>query len=114
MPERVHSSDIQLFIDDQRIPSVTSLDFSSEKDLTDLNRLGASHVVDRVLNSNQSTNIDIDVNLTTGATGIDPIYSYQHMQSGFLSTGSFEFKVKDTVGVTTISGWVLTSYSINH
>ena len=113
MPERVHSSDIQLFIDDQRIPSVTSLDFSSEKDLTDLNRLGASHVVDRILNSNQSTTIDIAVNLTTGATGIDPIYSYQHMQSGFLSTGSFNFKAKDTVGVTTISGGVLTSYSIN-
>ena len=86
MPERVHSSDIQLFIDDQRIPSVTSLDFSSEKDLTDLNRLGASHVVDRVLNSNQSTNIDIDVRGVKGAAAYN---------------------------VTTISGGVLTSYSIN-
>ena len=33
--------------------------------------------------------------------------------SGFLSTGFFEFKAKDSVGVTTISGASLTSYSIN-
>ena len=113
MPDRIHSSDIQLFVDDQRIPSVTSLSISSPKSVVDIQRLGASHSVDRILTSNQSTTLTYDVNLTTGATGIDPIYSYQHMKSGFLSTGFFEFKAKDTVGVTTISGASLTSYSIN-
>jgi hypothetical protein len=113
MPDRIHSSDIQLFVDDQRIPSVTSLSISSPKSVVDIQRLGASHSVDRILTSNQSTTLTYDVNLTTGATGIDPIYSYQLMESGFLSTGFFEFKAKDTVGVTTISGASLTSYSIN-
>lgn len=113
MPDRIHSSDIQLFVDDQRIPSVTSLSISSPKSVVDIQRLGASHSVDRILTSNQSTTLTYDVNLTTGATGIDPIYSYQHMKSGFLSTGFFEFKAKDSVGVTTISGASLTSYSIN-
>ena len=113
MPDRIHSSDVQLFVDDQRIPSVTSLSISSPKSVVDIQRLGASHSVDRILTSNQSTTLTYDVNLTTGATGIDPIYSYQHMKSGFLSTGFFEFKTKDTVGVTTISGASLTSYSIN-
>ena len=35
------------------------------------------------------------------------------MQSGFLSTGKFDFTIKDVVGVTTISGGALTDYSIN-
>ncbi len=113
MPDRIHSSDVQLFVDDQRVPSVTSLSISSPKSVVDIQRLGASHSVDRILTSNQSTTLTYDVNLTTGATGIDPIYSYQHMKSGFLSTGFFEFKAKDSVGVTTISGASLTSYSIN-
>ena len=113
MPDRIHASDVQLFVDDQRIPSVTSLSISSPKSVVEIQRLGASHSVDRILTSNQSTTLTYDVNLTTGATGIDPIYSYQNMKSGFLSTGFFEFKAKDSVGVTTISGASLTSYSIN-
>jgi hypothetical protein len=113
MPERVHSSDIQLFVNDQRIPAVQSVRFSSSKELADLRALGSTHVIDRILTSNQSTQIDLQVNLATGATGIDPIYSYQQMQSGFLSTGGFEFKVKDVEGVTTITNGSLINYSIN-
>jgi len=94
MPERVHSSDIQLFVNDQRIPAVQSVRFSSSKELADLRALGSTHVIDRILTSNQSTQIDLQVNLATGATGIDPIYSYQQMQSGFLSTGGFELQSK--------------------
>ena len=116
MPDRIHSSDIQLFVGlgaSVPIPAVTSLSVSSPKSVVDIQRLGASHSVDRILTSNQSTTLSYDVNLTTGATGIDPIYSYQHMQSGFLSTGFLDFKVKDKVGTTTISGATLTSYSID-
>jgi|TARA_R110000824_G_scaffold164018_1_gene340019 hypothetical protein len=75
--------------------------------------LGSSAIADRILDANQSTQINIGINLTTGATGIDPFYSYQQMNSGFLSTGEFDFKVKDAAGVTTISGGSLTSYSLN-
>ena len=116
MPDRIHSSDIQLFVGlgaSVPIPAVTALSISSPKSVVDIQRLGASHSVDRILTSNQSTTLSYDVNLTTGATGIDPIYSYQHMHSGFLSTGFFDFKVKDKVGTTTISGATLTSYSID-
>ena len=113
MPIRVHSSDTQLFVNNQRIPAVTSTTVNSSKKLTDIQRLGASHVVDRVMESEQMSSLSYDVLLTTGATGIDPIYSYQQMNSGFLSTGSFEFTLKDIAGVTTISGASLTSYEIN-
>tara|TARA_Y100001973_G_C5145244_1_gene305058 strand:- start:358 stop:1209 length:852 start_codon:yes stop_codon:yes gene_type:complete len=113
MPERVHSSDIQLFINDQRVPVVTSLSTSSAKSLIDLPQLGVSHIKERILTSNQSTDITFETNLTTGSTGINPIYSFQQMQSGFLSTGEFDFTIKDTAGVTTISGGALTEYSID-
>ena len=89
--ERIHSSDTQLFINDQRVPAVVSLSLSSSKKLTDIQRLGSLNVTNRILNSDQSTKIDIGINLTTGATGIDPFYSFQQMQSGFLSTGEFDF-----------------------
>ena len=111
--DRVHSSDAQLFINDQRIPAVTRLTLSSNKKTTSTRRLGSSAIADRILDANQSTQINIGINLTTGATGIDPFYSYQQMNSGFLSTGEFDFKVKDVAGVTTISGGSLTSYSLN-
>tara|TARA_Y100000004_G_scaffold149679_1_gene171677 strand:+ start:162 stop:1013 length:852 start_codon:yes stop_codon:yes gene_type:complete len=113
MPERIHSSETQVFVDGQRIPAIQSVSINSEKKVTDIPRLGDSHVTERMLNANQTSTVSMDVFLTTGATGIDPIYSYQHMQSGFLSTGKFKFEVKDLAGVTTISGGSLTSYSIN-
>ena len=111
--ERINSTDIQVFIDNQRIPLVKSLSLNSQKKLTDIQTLGASHVTERILNSNQSTSVDLDILLTTGATGIDPFYSFQQMHSGFLSTGGFNFKVKDVAGVTTISGGALTSYELS-
>jgi hypothetical protein len=89
------------------------LSLSSSKKLTDLQRLGSLNVTNRILNSDQSTKIDIGINLTTGATGIDPFYSFQQMQSGFLSTGEFDFKIKDAGGVTTVSGGSLVSYSLD-
>jgi len=110
--ERVHSSDIQVFVNDKRIPAINSLDVNSAKQLEDISRLGVSHVTERILGPNQNSTISLGANLTTGATGIDPFYSFQEMQSGFLSTGAFEFKVKDVAGVTTISGASLTSYSV--
>ncbi len=111
--ERIHSSDVQLFINDQRVPAVDSLALASSKEVTDIGRLGVAHITERMLNANQSTRIDIGINLTTGNTGVSPFYAPQQMQSGFLSTGKFDFKVKDRAGVTTISGGSLTSYSLD-
>ena len=105
--ERIHSSDVQLFVNDQRVPAVESLNLSSSKELTDIPRLGFSHITERMLNADQSTEIDIGIYLTTGNTGVSPFYGPQQMQSGFLSTGKFDFKVKDKLGVTTISGGAL-------
>jgi hypothetical protein len=110
---RVHSSDTQLFVDGQRIPAVDSLGLNSSKATESLSRLGTMNMVERILLPNQETELNYSINLTTGATGIDPFYSYQQMQSGFLSTGSFKFEIKDTVGVTTLSGATLTSYSVD-
>ena len=111
--ERVHSSDIQLFVNNQRVPAVESLSFSSSKEVTDIPALGVSHITERMLNANQSTTLDVGIYLTTGNTGQCPFYGPQQMQSGFLTTGKFDFKIKDNAGVTTISGGTLTSYSLN-
>ena len=111
--ERVHSSDTQVFVNGERIPAINSLSISSSKGVTDIPRLGVSYISDRILNSNQSSQLSIGILLTTGATGIDPFYNYQQRGSGFLSTGKFDFQIKDRAGVTTISGASLTSYSLN-
>ena len=110
--ERIHSSDVQLFVNDQRVPAVESLSLSSSKKVTDIPRLGVSHITERMLNANQSTQIDVGIYLTTGNTGESPFYGPQQMESGFLSTGKFNFKVKDKLGVNIISGGSLTSYSL--
>jgi hypothetical protein len=111
--ERIHSSDVQLFVNDQYVPAVESLNLSSSKKVTNIPRLGFSHIAERMLNADQSTEIEVGIYLTTGNTGVSPFYGPQQMQSGFLSTGKFDFKVKDKLGVNTISGGSLTSYDLN-
>jgi len=112
MPDRIHSSDTQLFINSVSIPAITSLSVDTTKKVTDIRRLGTINVAERVLASNQSTSIDVAMNLATGATGVDPFYQFQQQGAGFLSTGKFRFDIKDTVGVTTVQEASLTSYSI--
>jgi|TARA_R100001086_G_scaffold241734_1_gene168871 hypothetical protein len=111
--ERVHSSDIQVFVNGERIPAINSLSVNTEKELVDIPRLGVSHISDRVLASSQSSSLDMGLLITTGASGIDPFYQCQMAGSGFLNTGKFDFQIKDTVGVTTVSGASMTSYSLN-
>ena len=90
---------------------VKSLSLSSSKELVDLPALGVSHIQERVLAKNQTSTLDLSVIVCTGASGIDPIYKPQQRNFGFLNTGKYEFKIKDTVGVATLSGASLTSYS---
>lgn len=111
--DRIHSSDTQLFIDGSRIPAVNSLSFSTPKEVQDIQRLGTINIAERVLTANQTTTLDMEMLLTTGATGVDPFYQFQQRHGGFLTTGKFDFQIKDTVGSTIINDASLTSYSIN-
>ena len=113
MPDRVHSSNIQVFINENRIPAINSLSVNTSKNLQDIARLGVSHISDKVLGANQTSQIQLGILLTTGATGVDPFYTFQEQGSGFLSTGKFKFELKDTVGVTSITEASMTSYSLN-
>ena len=111
--DRIHSSDIQLFIDGSRIPAVNSLSLSTPKEVVDIQRLGTAHITERVLSSNQTTTLEMEMLLTTGATGVDPFYQFQQRHGGFLTTGKFDFQVKDTAGSTVMNDASLTNYSIN-
>tara|TARA_R100001163_G_C5065234_1_gene203111 strand:+ start:127 stop:984 length:858 start_codon:yes stop_codon:yes gene_type:complete len=111
--DRIHSSDIQLFIDGSRIPAVNSLSLSTPKEVIDIQRLGTAHITERVLSSNQTTTLQMEMLLTTGATGVDPFYQFQQRHGGFLTTGKFDFQVKDTAGSTVMNDASLTNYSIN-
>ena len=110
---RVHSSDSQVFVNDQRIPLIQSLNISTNKDVTPLRELGEYHVVDRILNSNQTTELSINTIISTGASGVDPFYTFQEQEAGFLSTTNFDFKAKDNAGESLISGAYLTAYTLD-
>lgn len=116
---RVHSSDSQVFVSGstagqspQRLAMIQSLDVSSQKNFTELQRLGDHHYCERILNSNQETSIGMDVILSTGISGVDPFYSFQEQESGFLSTGSYGFRLSDNAGESLVSGAYLTSYEL--
>ena len=114
--ERINSSDVQVFantIPDGRLPAINSLSISTNKAVSEIRRLGDLNVSGRILGSNQTTTLDMDMMLTTGATGIDPFYSFQQMHSGFLNTGKIDFVIKDLAGVTTILDTSIVNYSLN-
>jgi len=115
---RVHSSQSQVFVGTAgaasrtRIPAIQSLDISTDKDITQLEELGQLCYTNRILNSNQTTQLSLDLLVTTGASGIDPFYTFQEQEAGFLSTGKFDFAARDNAGESLISGAYLTSYSL--
>ena len=115
---RVHSSESQVFVGTAgavsrtRIPAIQSLDISTDKDITELQELGQSCYTDRILNSEQTTKLSLELLVATGASGIDPFYTFQQQEAGFLSTGKFDFAARDNAGETLISGAYLTSYKL--
>jgi len=111
--ERINSSDVQVFVNNLRLPAINSLGVTTNKDVSEIRRLGDLNASERILNSNQTTSLKMDMMLTTGATGIDPFYSFQQMHSGFLTTGKFDFQIKDLAGVTTIEEASIVNYSLN-
>jgi len=113
MANRVHSSDIEVFVNGQRIPAISSVSINTSKEVERIRRLGEVNISEQVLTSNQTTSLQMENLLTTGATGFVLFYSYQQMQSGFLSTGKFDFEIKDIVGVTTIKEASLVNYTLD-
>jgi hypothetical protein len=111
--DRVHSSETQLFYTGVRVPAVQSIDFSTEKISTALQKLGRFNYSDRILNSNQTTSFSYSILITTGSSALDPFYTFQEQESGFLSTKSYGFNIKDFAGENTVTGAYLTSYSLD-
>ena len=110
--DRVHSSETQLFYTGVRVPAVQSIDFSTNKELTNLTPLGNLSYQDRILNSNQTTSFSYSTIATTGASALDPFYTFQEQEDGFLSTDSYGFNIRDFAGQNTITGAYLSSYKL--
>tara|TARA_B100001939_G_C16946493_1_gene620587 strand:- start:5601 stop:6464 length:864 start_codon:yes stop_codon:yes gene_type:complete len=110
--DRVHSSETQLFYTGVRVPAIQSINFSTEKQTTDIRHLGHLSYGERILNSNQTVSFSYSNVITTGASGQDPFYNYQLSDSGFMNTTSYGFNIKDFAGQNTITGAYLSSYSL--
>jgi len=107
---RVHSSDTQVFLNNTRLTGIQSVEFDTEKQITELTKLGQFGTQDRILTSNQTTNLKLDFILACDVAN-DPFFGFQN--SGILSVEKFNFKVIDTVGQNLISGAYLSNYSLN-
>lgn len=107
---RVHSSDTQVFLNNTRLTGIQSVSFDTEKQFTELPKLGQFRTQDRILNANQTTNLKLDFILAASVIN-DPFFGFQ--QSGILSVEKFNFKIIDTVGENLISGAYLSNYSLN-
>ena len=116
--DRVHSSESQVFIRDQRLIGVQSFSIDESKDFTEIQDLGSYSVTNRILNPNQKINTTLDFILIDNNSSIsanrivyDPFYQFQ--TSGLLSIETFDLKFKNFAGENTVSGAYLTSYSIS-
>ncbi len=122
---RVHSSDSQLFVNDifgvetHRLPLLQSLTISTSKDVTDLQSLGEYYITDRILNSNQTTSVELTHLVSTGVSGFYPsatdgypFYALQDQARRLLSTESYKFMAKDNAGETLITGAYPVSYDL--
>jgi hypothetical protein len=88
---------------------IQNVSFDTAKQITELSKLGKFGTQDRILNSNQTTNLNIDFILDDQKSN-DPFF--KNTSSGFLSTDKFNFLIKDLAGTTSINGAYLTNYSL--
>lgn len=107
---RVHSSDTQVFLNDTRLVGIQSVSFDTQKQITDLPALGQFGTENRILTSNQATNLKLDFILASDIEN-DPFFSFAG--SGIISVDKKNFKIIDTVGQNLISGAYLSNYSLN-
>tara|TARA_R110001592_G_scaffold346908_1_gene639780 strand:+ start:882 stop:1751 length:870 start_codon:yes stop_codon:yes gene_type:complete len=112
--KRVNSSDTQVFnytdSTESRLVGIQECSFNSQKQFTELSELGKFGTQNRILNSNQTTELKLDFILNEEKTN-DPFFAFT--DSGFLSTGSLNFKIRDLAGENKISGAYLQNYSLN-
>ncbi len=106
---RVHSSDKQVFVNNTRLLGVQNCDIETSKAFEEIRPIGNIKITDRVLTSNQTTNLSIDFMLNDSLQN-DPFFDFQ--TSGILSVETFDFNVKDLIGESVISGAYLSSYSV--
>tara|TARA_B100000945_G_C20425326_1_gene620205 strand:- start:5393 stop:6298 length:906 start_codon:yes stop_codon:yes gene_type:complete len=122
---RVHSSDSQVFVNDifgfetHRLPLLQSLTISTNKDFTDLQPLGKYCYDDRILNSNQTTTVELTHLVSTGVSGFYPsasdgypFYALQNQARRLISIDSYKFKAADNAGETLVTGAYPTSYEL--
>jgi hypothetical protein len=116
--DRIHSSESEVFIKNQRLTGVQSFSINETKDFAEIQDLGSYSVTNRILNPNQKINVSLDFILIDNNSPInanrfvcDPFYQFQ--TSGLLSTETFNLSFKNFAGENIVSGAYLTSYSIN-
>lgn len=114
---RVNSTDTQVSMKNQdssgehsKLIGIQSASISTQKDFTELPELGKFGTQDRILNSNQTTNLNLDFILKSDKSN-DPFFG--NTSNGFLSTDKFTFKVKDLAGSNTVNNAYLSSYSLD-
>ena len=106
---RIDSSDKQVFINNTRLMGVQACNIETDKDFETIRSIGDINVTDRILKSNQTTNLSIDFMLCDTNQN-DPFFDFQ--TSGILSVEDFNYNIKDSVQETVITGAYMTSYSI--
>lgn len=114
---RVNSTDTQVSMKNQassnehsKLIGVQSASISTTKNFTELPELGKFGTQDRILNSNQTTNLNLNFILKSDKSN-DPFFG--NTSNGFLSTDKFSFKVKDLAGSNSVDDAYLSSYSLD-
>lgn len=107
--DRVNSADSRVYVNNDRLIGVTNFSINYDRGVEELRALGSSHVVDRILISNQTPSVDISWVL--GDDSSDPFFD--HQTEGLISVESFNIKKRDTAGSVEIHDCFLTSYSID-
>lgn len=89
---------------------VQSCNIETQKSFQEIRSIGKIGVEDRILESNQTSNLSIDFVLNDVGTN-DPFFDFK-TGSNVLSTENFNFDIKDLVGQSVITGAYMTNYSI--
>lgn len=118
MIDRIHSSDTQVFINNQRLIGVQSFAVDNPNTFEPLQNFGSHQIYDRILTNEQTVSISmdfvvVDTNPSNNAAQSvqDPFYSFQN--SGLISVENFKISSKDLAGEMIFNTGYLTEYSIN-
>ncbi len=107
---RIDSSDKQVFINGSRLKGVQTCSVETPREFQELRQVGNLGVTDRILNSKQTSVLNLDFILCDSGQN-DPFFDFE--TSGVLSVEKFDFSIKDLVGENILSGAYLNSYTLN-